>query len=406
MKLIIFSDHRFHLDDEGIPRSRTHCNAANLQRRYLGAFDEVKIVARLAGGSDGNFRMGEKVELVSLGDWNGCTPLLLRWHQVSAIIKKHLDEAAAIMLVAPGIVGNMAIRRLIRRQQPFGVEIVGNPAEAMAAGSLQHPMRSLICNYFCKQLSQVCRHATSAIYVTNHQLQSVYPPGPDTFELGCSDIELQRDAFVNAPRVVSPKSEWRLVHVGSMVQPYKAHEVLIDALARCRSEGVRVTLALLGGGALRPRLEEEVQQLNLGEHVKFLGHLPPGEKVREQLDNADLFVLPSRTEGLPRATLEAMARALPCISTSVGGNPELLDGTELVPPGDARALADKIKQVLSDPDRMTRLSERNLRRAQEYRYELLLERRLQAYRHLSERTENWFRLNGFGTPGLAVRRAA
>jgi len=70
-------------------------------------------------------------------------------------------------------------------------------------------------------------------------------------------------------------------------------------------------------------------------------------------------VLPSLTEGLPRALLEAMARRLPAVATHVGGVPELLPSECLVPPGDPRTLADRIDQLIADDEGRCRLGKRN-----------------------------------------------
>ena len=123
--------------------------------------------------------------------------------------------------------------------------------------------------------------------------------------------------------------------------------------------------------------------------MRFLGQLSAGEAVRALLDAADLFLLPSRTEGLPRAMIEAMARALPCIGSTVGGIPELLAPEDMVPPGDAGALARKIREVVTDPERMCLMSARNLEVAREYRDDLLRERRTAFYRHVRTQTEQW-----------------
>ncbi len=111
--------------------------------------------------------------------------------------------------------------------------------------------------------------------------------------------------------------------------------------------------------------------------------------MRGELDRADLFVLPSRQEGLPRAMLEAMARGASLHRVHGGGIPELLPAEDLVPPGDAQALAAKIREVVGDPERMARMSARNLAKAEEYRDEALRERRLAFYDHLRKRTEIW-----------------
>jgi glycosyltransferase involved in cell wall biosynthesis len=86
-----------------------------------------------------------------------------------------------------------------------------------------------------------------------------------------------------------------------------------------------------------------------------------------------------------------MSRALPCVATSVGGIPELLDSGDLVPPGDVPALANKLSQVLSDPPRMAQMSQRNLAVAANYSKEVLQARRLEFFRHLRQGTEVWLR---------------
>jgi glycosyltransferase involved in cell wall biosynthesis len=86
-------------------------------------------------------------------------------------------------------------------------------------------------------------------------------------------------------------------------------------------------------------------------------------------------VLPSRQEGLPRALVEAMARALPCISSTVGGIPELLPAEDLVRPGDVSMLTRKITKVLQDPARLQAMSARNLERSRDFREDVLQVRR-------------------------------
>jgi glycosyltransferase involved in cell wall biosynthesis len=87
--------------------------------------------------------------------------------------------------------------------------------------------------------------------------------------------------------------------------------------------------------------------------------------------------------------IEAMARALPCVGSTVGGIPELLPREDMVPPGDADALARKIIEIVSDPQRMQRMSARNLARAGDFQEEVLRERRLEFYRYVREQTEEW-----------------
>jgi len=88
-----------------------------------------------------------------------------------------------------------------------------------------------------------------------------------------------------------------------------------------------------------------------------------------------LFLLVSRTEGLPRALIEAMARGLPCITSRVGGMPELLDNSALVPANDVNALAEKIREFIETPGLAQEQAKRNLAVAREYTDDFLAEKR-------------------------------
>ena len=150
-------------------------------------------------------------------------------------------------------------------------------------------------------------------------------------------------------------------------------------------------MVLVGDGQYRQKLEARAQAHGLGDRVCFKGQLTAGDPVRNQLDLADIFILPSHQEGLPRAMVEAMARALPCIGSTVGGIPELLLPQDMVSPGDVAALACKIHEVVTDPQRMAQMSARNLEKAKEYRDEVIRPQRNEFYRYVREMTETWLR---------------
>jgi glycosyltransferase involved in cell wall biosynthesis len=184
--------------------------------------------------------------------------------------------------------------------------------------------------------------------------------------------------------------------VASLAQLYKGPDVLLRSVASCVRRGLDITLSLVGDGKHRSGLQRLARQLGVEGRVNFAGELPAGEAIRDQMDRADLFVLPSRTEGLPRALIEAMARGLPCVGSNVGGIPEILPPEDLVPPGDPDALADKIREVLGEPGRMARMSARNLAKALEYREETQCAARLAFYEGIREATERWLEEDGVG----------
>jgi glycosyltransferase involved in cell wall biosynthesis len=155
-----------------------------------------------------------------------------------------------------------------------------------------------------------------------------------------------------------------ILSVGRLKAP-KDFSTLLRALAQL--EPGAFTVRIVGDGPEREALEEEAHSLGLAD-VQFLGER---NDVPAQIDDADVFALASRSEGLPVSVLEAMAAGLPVVASAVGGVPELLDeGTgRLVPPGDPAALAEALQGVLADPGLRSRLG-RAARARVEERFDL------------------------------------
>lgn len=150
--------------------------------------------------------------------------------------------------------------------------------------------------------------------------------------------------------------ERRIVAVANLV-PVKGHEWLIRAAPRIRSACPDARLLLVGDGPCRASLERLVRDVGVADVVTFAGSVRnPLPLVRASA----VFVLPSLGGGLPVALLEALAVRTPVVASRAGSIPEVVeDGRTglLVPPGDARALADAVVRLLGDPDLARRLRE-------------------------------------------------
>ncbi|MEL7227669.1 MAG: glycosyltransferase family 4 protein, partial [Cyanobacteria bacterium J06576_12] len=123
-------------------------------------------------------------------------------------------------------------------------------------------------------------------------------------------------------------------------------------------------------------------ELGVAERVKFLGWINPAER-NQLLQRANAFVLPSYNEGLPMAMLEAMAWALPTISTPVGGIPEFLDDGEtgyLVEPGDVEKLAYSMERLIGDEGLRLRLGEQARVRVKPLDIKLYYDQLIEIYR--------------------------
>jgi glycosyltransferase involved in cell wall biosynthesis len=130
----------------------------------------------------------------------------------------------------------------------------------------------------------------------------------------------------------------------------KGHADFIDALGIVAERGHRVFAVLAGEGVERGRLETRIAALGLTDSVFLPGYV---EQPRQVLEETDLLVLPSHTEGLPNVALEALAMAVPVLATRVGGTPEVIeDGVtgRLIPARNPAAMAAAIEDFLAHRD--------------------------------------------------------
>jgi glycosyltransferase involved in cell wall biosynthesis len=395
MRVIIATEHRFARDLEGRVYSLTGGREYYFWTRYLSAFDKVVVLARVQpetfGLSSDSAASGPHVDFYDLPATRTFIDYLTFGYRLRRrIAELDLNNAACILRV-PGHIGSFLGGLLRKKNYPYAVEVVGDPYDVFAPQANNHPLRPFIRSWSSRNLRQLCASAVAATYVTAKMLQKRYPPNPEAFITYYSDVELK---YVDTHRYFNvSKQQYTLINVGTMAQLYKAQDILIQALSICITRGLDLRLVLVGGGKHQPELEALVTSFGLDVRVDFCGQLTAGEAVRRQLDQADLFVMPSRQEGLPRAMIEAMARGLPCIGTNVGGISELLSPDCLVAPNDPYALAEKIIAFISNPDRLTKASARNLQKAYEYHDDILRQRREEFYKQVRKITEIWHPLN-------------
>lgn len=367
---------------------------------YLEVFDKVRVLGRVrrasGGFSEALRASGPRVTFHDLPDYLGPWQYAREWMRLRARVRQALTDDQALILRVPGAIGQLVWQSLRHSHRPYGLEVVADPWDMYAPGAVPSPVRPIVRRRWSALLRTMCRQAPGVLYVTRNALQRRYPPGPDTWTTYASDVDL-RGGIIDAHGLEArmrrlaalfaadgPAAIPQIGFVGALAQMYKAPDVLLRAAALCARSGLKFTLALVGDGKYRPSMETLAAELGIADRVRFLGALPPGEAVRDFLDRVDLFVLPSRQEGLPRAMVEAMARGCPCLGSTVGGIPELLDAEDLVPPDDPDALARKIREVLADRLRLERMMSRNLERAGDFLPDALLERELSFYRKVRD----------------------
>jgi len=394
MRIMVALENRLVKTRNGNIYSTTVCDY-NFWSRYLLVFDEVVVLARVGDIDqkelDKPCANGLGVRFFRLPYYIGPWQYLKQRRKIKTIVEKAICQADVFSLRIPGRVSTLLWYELMRQGKPYGVEVVGSSADVAQTCGCNALIRFVLGILGPRNQRRQCKDAIAASYITREYLQSLYPPGG--WHINCSNVDLPDEVIIDGHQLdvklastreaIHGGRPFRICHVGSMAAKYKGQDVLIEAIWICRDKGIDVELMLLGDGQYRPCFEKKAAKLGVSEHIHFLGFLQPSG-VREQLDRADMFIFPSFTEGQGKALIEAMGRGLPCIGSNIGGIPELLEVEDLVPAGNAEALAEKIGETICDENRLLNMSKRNLQTARQYRKAELSKRRIAYYKKLVE----------------------
>jgi glycosyltransferase involved in cell wall biosynthesis len=357
---------------------------SSIWARYLKAFEKVHVVGRNGGSLDlsvHNFTLSsvEPVKFSLLPNMSNLKSLFFGNKTVSENCKKLVSECDGVIARLPSRMGQIFISEAIKQGKPYAVEVVGCAWDALwNHGNWKGKVVAPFAYYKTKK---TVKAAPYALYVTQYFLQQRYPcRGKTTF---CSNVEIaavennvlnQRNSKGGA---VSEKIIFGMV--GNYASKYKGIDIAIRALSLIDAELSDWEFQILGAGD-SAEYAKLASKLGIGDKVKFIGSLPSGEPVYRWLDNLNIYLQPSLTEGLPRALVEAMSRGCPALGSRVGGIPELLQPEQMIKPGDYESLAAKIYQTVQDRALLEKLSEENFNKAKRY-YKNILEER---------RTEFWF----------------
>jgi glycosyltransferase involved in cell wall biosynthesis len=199
-------------------------------------------------------------------------------------------------------------------------------------------------------------------------LKQLYPSAIPCNDFGVSDVKLPDSLFSPVER--NFRAEVFNIATVAALLPYKGHKFLLEALSQIKTER-SWRLHLVGDGFLEEQLKSLSRKLGIRDNVVFHGYLDWSPGIMEILDSSHLFVLSSLTEGMPRVVLEGMARALPVISTDVGGVSEVINPEWLVPIKNSASFATKISTLWKNPELLKSLSSQNYNRIQDFRFDRL-----------------------------------
>jgi glycosyltransferase involved in cell wall biosynthesis len=387
--LVFVTEARFIKDSKGNIYGDTSFSIS-LWSRYLEAFDFVFVIARVKTDVDfeGNpiyLSNSENVLFVEVPHYIGPLEYLKKRSEINKVITRNVHQLSNCKFICriPGQISNLVINALKNLNKKYAVEVVGDPDDVFAPGAIKHPLRRYFRNKMVKSIKDNIQNASAVLYVTRKTLQNKYPVKTGTYSTYASNVKLEISKTVVSPKEWHSKSVLDIVSIGSLEQMYKAPDVVLEAIRiiNKKDRKIKANLLWMGDGKFKNAMIALAKKKGIENNVLFIGNVNK-EQVIEYLSNADLFVLASKTEGFPRAIIEAMSVGIPVVGTRVGGIPELIEDIVLIYKNDAIFLAKKIIELAINKDFYNQQAARNLEESKKYQEKFLTPRRLEFYNYI------------------------
>lgn len=322
--------------------------SSEVLNRYTSVFEEVIFLSRQQELEEleSNLTLSnlERVEFIKIPNLNNIKSIFQR-KSANKILEENIRKADCVIARLPSTIGRLSIKFAKKNNKPYLIEVVGCPYDAYKhhgnrVGRLIAPFEFFLQRHYVKD-------AKFVLYVTKEFLQKRYPTKGKS--INCSNVSLKKlDKMVLSNRLekierFDKNRGIKLGTIGNLNVKYKGQEHVIKAIAKLKEKGIEIKYLLVGGGD-QTYLRELTEKYNLLNDVVFLGSLPH-DKIFDFLDDLDIYIQPSDTEGLPRAVIEAMSRACPVMGTTAGGIPELVSSGFLFKKKSVKEIEEKLKLI-------------------------------------------------------------
>lgn len=361
-------------------------------QRYLRVFEQLRLVTRCVEEEQlGKSRVlldDSRIEFVPIPFFRGPNQYALKYVEIGKTLRGITNGCDAAILRLPSTVAQRVCKKVMKSGMPYATELVFDAKDAYDSATTL--LGKFLWKTIHSQMIGACDRADGVSCVTCHYLQQHYTSRKkDAFFSNYSSLSLD-SSFFSSERKYPTKDFFKIAHVCTQVQynGRKGYNELIKAIQVLKLKGLDVKVEFAGPDYNDgiEKLTSLAQELDVIDRVKFIGGVNRKE-LSDYLESADLYVMPTMAEGLPRVIIEAMAKGLPCITTPVSGNSELVDEHFLVNYYDVETLADRIEELYKDHQLYEATSRINFERSKQYEATILQSRRDEFYRKLKERVK-------------------
>lgn len=349
--LIFISVTRLHYDSAGRLRSFNPLMSSDEWQPFIQTFNKVVVLARVEQEvNDEGYLIEGDLEVVPIPYYSGMVDFLRKRRKILNFMSTYVTNPEHVYYMwLPNSFAEAIGKKVKKLGAPLILRVIGDPS-GVAKSILPFPFNRMMAPIQAARLRKTVQWGDGVLYVTLSTLQELYPANRDALVQARTDINF-------SPELLAiPKKQnngdglpFSIIAVGSQNQNYKGHDLLIKAVAGLQQEGFDISLTLVGQGAMHHDLKVLAQELGT-KQMSFIERVGTSLDVARYVSTFDMFAMPSRTEGMPKALLEAMAVGVLSIGSTVGGIPEVLEDECLFKPNSVSAIQEKIVTFMNDEE--------------------------------------------------------
>lgn len=356
-----------------------------LYERYRYLAEDIAFATRVQKRSDktDGTLVPKEVRIVKIPNYKIPRYYFFQKRKAKNILKNEIKDTDIVILRGSSF-AHLALKYVRKYNKPYIYECVACDWDKYWNYSLIGKCIAPVMEFRARRAVRQSRYV---YYVTQNYLQNRYPTKGK--KVGCSNVVIENtDPKILENRLMRQKDrdinkETIIIGTAAAVDvKYKGQDDVIKALRILKDKNINVIYLLVGSNRSGSSyLLDLAKSLGLDNQVIYRGSLPAYE-MKSFYDSLDIYIQPSKQEGLPRSLIEAMSRGVPCLASNIAGNPELLGKRFLFKKGSPEKIAERINGLAqTNLQQLERISKSNfIKSNREYNMRVLNERREAFYR--------------------------
>lgn len=373
MKLLFVTDNGF-----SSKNGEFYYSGANVQHysTVTSFFDEIIFIARNSKFESSSSKISSKYKTYLVDSITSGRRFIKNYVDLNKILEKEIKETDIVMCF--GLNGYLAYKKAKKYGKPVIAYVGGCVYDTLI--NMDSKLKRLSAPLIAKAIQEMVLNAEYVHYVDEYLLER-YPTKGKYLICPSAKIDVNESALLKRINKIDNKESKTILGViGYTHNKIKGIDTAIKALPLL---GENYILQVVGRGD-HTWLDKIANELGVVNQVEFLGVLNGRERIFDWLDSIDVYLQPSLTEGMPRATLEAMSRACPVVSTSVGGLKTIVDEEYRIVVGDYHGLANKIRYITSYKENLHANAINNFNTAKRFDVSILDDNRNKFYKQIKE----------------------